>query len=153
MAKVKQRYKVIPLMLMICTTPLKEATFLLKLHELNKLCKMGFKMCIFLHMFKVTWEEFPFYCPTKWTLEEGWYILVKGCLDHREITLLNVHRPPGNSKQLINFFWYEVSGTLICGGDWNIHLNPFLDSSSKIKSQTEAIYIKMLKESGLMDKK
>ena len=29
---------------------------------------------------------------------EGRYILVKGYIDHKQVTLLNVYRPPGNDK-------------------------------------------------------
>lgn len=32
---------------------------------------------------------------------EGQYVLVKGFIDHKEVTLLNVYRPPGSGRQLI----------------------------------------------------
>lgn len=55
--------------------------------------------------------------------KDGCYILVKCLIDHKEVTLLNVYRPPGNDTQLIknisNLISTETSGTLICGGDWN----------------------------------
>lgn len=69
--------------------------------------------------------------------KEGRYILVKGILDSKEVTLLNVYRPPGKDKLLImkifELITSEVSGTLICGGDWNVQLNPTLDSSNPAK--------------------
>jgi len=69
--------------------------------------------------------------------KEGRYVLVKGFIDHKEVTLLNVYRPPGNNKQLIKKIFdlisVETSGVLICGGDWNIRLYPVMDSSNKLK--------------------
>lgn len=44
--------------------------------------------------------------------------LVTGILDSREVTLLNVYRPPGQDKLLIRKIFdliaTEVSGVLIC---------------------------------------
>ena len=34
------------------------------------------------------------------TDKEGRYLLVKGFIDHKEVTLMNVYRPPGHDKQL-----------------------------------------------------
>lgn len=47
----------------------------------------------------------------------------------------------------------EVSGTLICGGDWNVQLHTTLDSTNPTKRMNpESIYVrKMLKEMGLID--
>lgn len=54
--------------------------------------------------------------------------LVTGILDSREVTLLNVYRPPGQDKLLIRKIFdliaTEVSGVLICGGDWNVSFIP-----------------------------
>lgn len=68
--------------------------------------------------------------------KEGRYILVKGILDSKEVTLFNVYRPPGQDKLLIKKIFElitsEVSGTLICGGDWNIQTSfPRLFKSNK----------------------
>lgn len=63
--------------------------------------------------------------------KEGHFVLVKGTLDSKELTLLNVYRPPGQDSTLINRIFdliaTEVSGVLICGGDWNVQLHPTLD--------------------------
>ena len=52
--------------------------------------------------------------------KEGRFVLVRGALDSKEVTLLNVYRPPGQDKTLINRIFdliaTEVSGVLICGG-------------------------------------
>lgn len=60
---------------------------------------------------------------------KGRYILVKGRIDHKLVILLNVYRPPGNDKTLMknHIITAETSAILICGGDWNIQLQPFLD--------------------------
>ena len=78
--------------------------------------------------------------------KEGCYILVKGYIDNKEVTLLNVYRPPGKDKCLIKKIFdhitTEISGVFICGGDWNICLNTSVDTSSKIKkTQVEATFI------------
>lgn len=88
---------------------------------------------------------------------DGRYILVKGFIDHKEVTLVNIYRPPGHNKQftkkVFDLLCMEMSGVVICGGDWNIHLHPSLDSSSKAKNiQSEALHIKkIMKELGMMD--
>ena len=79
--------------------------------------------------------------------KEGRYILVKGILDSKEVTLLNVYRPPRKDKLLItktfDLITSEVSGTLICGGDWNVQLQPTLDSSNPAKKiNSESLYVK-----------
>ena len=52
--------------------------------------------------------------------KEGRFVLVRGTLDSIEVTLLNVYRPPGQNRTLINRIFdliaAEVSGVLICGG-------------------------------------
>lgn len=47
----------------------------------------------------------------------------------------------------------ETSGVLICGGDWNIQLQPSLDSPNRTKNiRPEALYVKkLLKEIGMID--
>lgn len=89
--------------------------------------------------------------------KEGRYILVKGILDSREVTLFNVYRPPGQDKifikKLFDLIASEVSGILICAGDWNVQLHPTLDSSNPTKKMnSETLYVrKMLKAAGMFD--
>lgn len=47
----------------------------------------------------------------------------------------------------------EASGVLICRGDWNIHIQPKLDSSNTLKRGTPNAKItkKMLTELGMID--
>lgn len=88
---------------------------------------------------------------------EGRFILVKGYIDHKQVTLLNVYRPPGNDKvfikKIFDLIAEETEGILVCGGDWNIQLQPSLDSSNatkRINSETVTVK-KLLLEAGMMD--
>lgn len=89
--------------------------------------------------------------------KEGRYILVKGKIDHKEVTLFNVYMPPGHDrsfiKKMFNLLALESSGTLICGGDLNIQLQPKLDSSNLHKRRNRnSVYMrKMLREFGVID--
>lgn len=71
------------------------------------------------------------------TDNEGCYVLVKGFIDHKEVTLLNIYRPPGSDKQFIKKIFdlisVKSSVVFICGGDCNTQLCPNMDSSNKIK--------------------
>uniref|UniRef100_A0A3Q3BC05 ribonuclease H n=1 Tax=Kryptolebias marmoratus TaxID=37003 RepID=A0A3Q3BC05_KRYMA len=182
MTEVKQQYKVITLNVNGLHNPIKRSKALAKMKrekqdiifwqethlstaEHEKLARMGFKNVYFSSCTKnssrgvaiLLSNGLNFQFSSQIKDKEGQYVLVKGYIDHKEVTLLNVYRPPGNNKQLIrqifDMITTEVSGILICGGDWNVHLNPCLDSSSRAtKSHTETIYIKrMLKETGLLD--
>lgn len=85
------------------------------------------------------------------------YILVKGYIDHKQVTLLNVYRPPGNDKsflrKIFDLIAEKTSGVLICGGDWNIQLQPSLDTTNVTKRiNPETVTVKkLLLEVGMMD--
>lgn len=72
--------------------------------------------------------------------KEGRYVLVRGFLEQKEVTLVNVYIPPGQDNSCIRetfgLIASEASGVLICGGDWNIQLQPKFDSSNKLKKLT-----------------
>lgn len=133
--------------------------------EHEKLKRMGFKHTYYSSFKKgnsrgvaiLISNNVNFQFSSQITDKEGCYVLVKGFIDHKEVTLLNVYRPPGSDRQLIkkvfDLICLETSGVLICGGDWNINLHPSLDSSNNSKRmQPEALYVKkMLKESGMID--
>ena len=88
---------------------------------------------------------------------EGRFILIRGKIDHKEVTLLNVYMPPGQDRSLhqkiFNLLVQEASGIVICGGDWNVQLQPKLDSTNlhKGKNGNSLIMRKLLKESGMID--
>ena len=71
--------------------------------------------------------------------KEGRYILVKGILDNKEVTLLNVYAPPGHTKSLFKKIFdliaTESYGTLIFGGDLNVQLQPGLDTTNPFKKK------------------
>lgn len=133
--------------------------------EHEKLRKLGFKNTFYSSYTKghargvaiLISNKVTFQVSSQIADKEGRYILVKGILDSKEVTLLNVYRPPGKDKLLIMKIFElinaEVSGTLICGGDWNVQLHPTLDSSNPAKKiNSESLYVKkMLKEAGMID--
>ena len=89
--------------------------------------------------------------------KEGRFVLVTGKINRALITLLNVYIPPGSDwlfyKKIFEIMTTKSQGTLICGGDFNIRLNPRLDSSNK-KSDLKAISKKvnaLMKEVGIID--
>jgi len=89
--------------------------------------------------------------------KEGRYILVKGKLDNKEVTLINLYAPPGDTKSLFKKIFdliaTESYGTLIFGGDLNVHLQPLLDTTnpSKKKNSNTKMVQRMIKELGLID--
>lgn len=177
----KQYYKVITLNINGLHNPIKRSKAIAKMKrerydiifwqethissvEHEKIRKMGFKN-LYYSSYKGNSRGVAILLPNRINFQfvsqnndkEGRYILVKGYIDHKEVTLLNVYRPPGRDtcfiKKVFDLIATEVSGVLICGGDWNICLNTYLDSSSKVKkNQMEATFVKkMLNEFGMID--
>lgn len=113
--------------------------------EHEKLCKMGFRNTYYSSYEKgnargvavLISNRVNFQFSSQITDKEGCYLLVKGFIDNKEVTLLNFYRPPGSNKGLIkkvfNMIITNTSGVLICAGHWNINLHPILYSTSKIK--------------------
>lgn len=64
---------------------------------------------------------------------DGRYILVRGVVDGKMISLMNVYAPPGSEfdfyRKICNIMVTETKGLLACGGDLNLRLKPELDSS------------------------
>ena len=89
--------------------------------------------------------------------KEGRYILVKGRLEHKDVTLLNVYAPPGSKrpffKEIFNLIALEVNGTFLCAGDFNFLLNPKLDTNSKSRKicPIETQVNNMLSDMSLID--
>lgn len=90
--------------------------------------------------------------------KEGRFILIKGKVNGNYFTLYNVNIPPGSNsyfyQQILNRAVTETQGTLICGGDFNITLNPSLDSSNTRISQPKKLTKKIINitsEVGLID--
>lgn len=96
--------------------------------------------------------------------KEGRYVLVKGFLESREVTWLvvvdvDVYRPPGQHKSLIKKLFdiiaTEITGILICRGDWNVQLHPTFqtDSTNPTKgTNPESLLVrKILKGIGMID--
>lgn len=90
--------------------------------------------------------------------KEGRYILVKGRLEHKEVTLFNVYAPPHENnitfmKKMFELIATETYGTLICAGDFNMILNPGLDTTNmnRKKNPTEKKVSKIIQDLGLID--
>lgn len=89
---------------------------------------------------------------------EGRFILVRGKIDGHLFTLYNVYIPPGSDSnfytQIIDRIATESQGTLVCGGDFNITLNPKIDSSGtriSLPQKTTKKINSLLSELGLID--
>lgn len=89
--------------------------------------------------------------------KEGRYIMITGKIDGNLVSLFNVYIPPGSDwsfyKHVLEIMSTKSQGTLICGGDFNIRLNPKIDGSNG-KPDTKKIYKKInyfMKNIGLID--
>ena len=77
-------------------------------------------------------QQIPFEQVSETSDKEGRYVVVSGKIHDVIITICNVYAPPGS-----NFAFYrnifdlmiKDKGVVICGGDFNIRLNPKQDSS------------------------
>ncbi len=89
--------------------------------------------------------------------KEGRYILVKGKLDHKEVTLLNIYAPPGSNKvffkKIFDLITCETLGVHICAGDLNMILNSKLDTTNhkRKNNKFEKWVKKRLQDLGLID--
>ncbi len=89
--------------------------------------------------------------------KEGRFVLVKGKIDQKEVTLFNIYAPPGSTisffRKVFDLIASEIYGTLICAGDFNKLLNPLLDTSNRKrkKNWSEKRFSKALKDLGLID--
>lgn len=66
--------------------------------------------------------------------KEGRYIMVIGKIEGTLVSLFNVYIPPGSDwsfyKHILEIMTTKSQGVLICGGDFNMRLNPKNDSSN-----------------------
>uniref|UniRef100_A0A3B3XJ11 Reverse transcriptase domain-containing protein n=1 Tax=Poecilia mexicana TaxID=48701 RepID=A0A3B3XJ11_9TELE len=89
--------------------------------------------------------------------KEGRYVLLRGKLEQEEVTLCNIYAPPGSSidffKEVFSLVAAEASGTCICAGDFNLLLNPKMDTTNRERGRTrvEKQFKKIMQESGLTD--
>lgn len=89
--------------------------------------------------------------------KDGRYILVKGNINGQMFTLLNVYAPPGADiafyTNIMDLIANHSEGTLINGGDYNLHLQPSMDvsnTSTTIKTINHK-FRKLLQNIGLID--
>lgn len=133
--------------------------------EHDKLKKLGFKNAFYSSYEKgkkrgvaiLISNRVHFQMVSQFGDREGRYVLVKGYLDQKEVTLVNVYLPPGRDNscigEIFDLIVSEAYGVLICGGDWNIQMQPKLDSSNTLKKSASNARItpKKLTELGMID--
>lgn len=89
--------------------------------------------------------------------KEGRFIMVKGKLDEKEVTLLKVYVPPGSNrvffKKILELIAFQTAGVLICAGDFNMTLNPKLDTTNKKRkiTNTERWFKRRIQDLSLID--
>lgn len=89
--------------------------------------------------------------------KDGRFVMVKGKIDQQEVTLLNVYAPQDGDrvfyKKIFDLIAFQSAGVLICAGDFNMILNPCLDTTnSKRKLTTSERWIKKrIGDLGLID--
>lgn len=90
--------------------------------------------------------------------KEGRYILIRGRIGGNLFTFYNVYIPPGSGSdfylQTLDRIATEAQGTLLCGGDFNVTLEPHLDSSGTRIGQSKKTTRKInsiISELGLID--
>ena len=89
--------------------------------------------------------------------KEGRFVMVTGKIEGTVISLLNVYVPLGSDwsfyKHMVDLMTTKSQGILICGGDFNIRLNPRIDSSNG-KSNAKNIsnrFNTWMREVGIVD--
>lgn len=88
--------------------------------------------------------------------KEGRYNMLVGKLEGSEVTLLNVYVPPGATwefyRQVFDLMITKARGMVICGGDFNLRLNPKWDVSRPTQTNTISKKVrKMMSEMGICD--
>lgn len=88
----------------------------------------------------------------------GRYIIIKGLLYGKYISILNVYAPPGHptdfiTKAFLEFAELETECSIV-GGDFNCHLNPLIDrmpADSRAPSKRARALVEACEELGLID--
>lgn len=95
---------------------------------------------------------------TQITNKEGTFILIKGKIEGVLITMFNVYAPPGSGwefyQRIFDKIIMESEGIMICVGDFNLTLNPNMDSTGTRFHQSKNIAKKtraLMAELGIAD--
>lgn len=74
--------------------------------------------------------------------KKGRFVLITGKMEGILMSFFKIYVPPGSKwsfyEQIFEIMMTKSQGILICGGDFNMCLNPRLDSSSR-RSELEGI--------------
>lgn len=146
-----------------------EVVFLQETHlndaEHLKLVKMGFKEVYFASYKSVRKRGVAILIAKKLNYEhiseirdkEGRFVLITGKIEGRLVRFFNVYAPPNSEwnfyREVFDLIVTKVQGILICGGDFNIRLNPGLDCSRNTMELKPLIkkVNGLLKEMGIID--
>lgn len=81
--------------------------------------------------------------------KEGRFVTIKEKIDQKEVTLLNV----SFFRKVFDLIASKTYGTIICAGDFNVLLNPILDTTNKERRRnpTERPINRELRDLGLID--
>lgn len=86
------------------------------------------------------------------------YILVKCKIENILVTLVNIYAPPESDKSffksLFNVVAQETEGVLILGGNFNVLINPRLDTTSPCNREKKHIskcVRNLMEDPGLLD--
>lgn len=100
-------------------------------------------------------QQIPFEQVSEISDKEGRYIIVTGKIHDVIITICNIYAPPGSNFSFYrNIFDLMIGGTgvVICGGDFNIRLNPKQDSSrNQVTTRLHRKINALLTELGVLD--
>lgn len=83
--------------------------------------------------------------------------MVKGKIDGKEVTLLNVYAPPSSKKaffkNIFDLMTSQSTGVMICAGDFNVILDSKLDTTNKKRNLTniEKWIKRRIKDLGILD--
>lgn len=105
----------------------------------------------------MTHNSLNFDCIKEIKDEEGRFVIIKGKLENKMVTLVNVYAPPESNKSFFKTLFTAIAseseGTMLCAGDFNITLDHKMDTTSKKRSKTHlSKYLNtLLKEQGMVD--
>jgi len=72
--------------------------------------------------------------------KEGRYVVVRGKIENKPITLINIYAPPESDKCFFKYLFdiiaAEAKGILICGGDLNVVRSHKIDTTNLKKDKT-----------------
>ena len=73
--------------------------------------------------------------------KEGHYIMIKGCIQEEDITIINIYAPnigsPQYIRQTLTYRKGEIDSNTVTVGDFNTHSHQWTDHKNKINKETQ----------------